>query len=135
MADSRPLVWEMIRGGYEVIATLEQSAEDFEANAPEWSGPEWVTARISRSRWEADHAWQEKNRRGTADSQRSSPGGSGNSPRPCRRFMRQAGDRFSDLSLCPERTAQKNGCQFGRILTPCRTPDPALRPGSGGWIT
>jgi hypothetical protein len=32
-----------------------------EANAPEWSGPEWVTARISRSRWEADHAWQEKN--------------------------------------------------------------------------
>ena len=106
-----------------------------EANAPEWSGPEWVTARISRSRWEADHAWQEKNRRGTADSQRSSPGGSGNSPRPCRRFMRQAGDRFSDLSLCPERTAQKNGCQFGRILTPCRTPDPALRPGSGGWIT
>ena len=32
-----------------------------EANAPEWSGPEWVTARISRSRWEADRAWQEKN--------------------------------------------------------------------------
>jgi len=24
MADSRPLVWELIRGGYEVIATLEQ---------------------------------------------------------------------------------------------------------------
>jgi len=33
-------------------------------NAPEWSGPEWVTARISRSRWEADHAWQEKNPEG-----------------------------------------------------------------------
>ena len=32
MAYSRPLVWELIRGGYEVIATLEQSAEDFETN-------------------------------------------------------------------------------------------------------
>ena len=47
--------------------TAEKIGEQFNVsdrtvkNAPEWSGPEWVTARISRSRWEADLAWQEKN--------------------------------------------------------------------------
>ena len=36
-------------------------------------------------------------------------------PAPCRRFMRQAGDRFSHSSLRPEGDAQKNGCRISRI--------------------
>ena len=117
--------------------TAEKIGEQFNVsdrtvkNAPEWSGPEWVTARISRSRWEADHAWQEKNRRGTADSQRSSPGGSGNSPRPCRRFMRQDRDSLCHPALRPEGDAQKIGC-YRADLDPRAAP--LIRP-SGRFRT
>ena len=55
----------------EIISPLQKTAEKIGEqfnvsdrtvkNAREWSGPEWVTARISRSRWEADLACQEKN--------------------------------------------------------------------------
>ena len=47
--------------------------------------------------------------------------------------MRQAGDRFPHSSLRPEGDAHKNGGQIGRILTLCRTPDPALRPDPNPW--
>ena len=46
--------------------------------------------------------------------------------------MWQDRDSLCHPALRQGRDAHKNGGRIGRIVTPCRTPDPALRPGSGG---
>ena len=41
--------------------------------------------------------------------------------------------RLSAPMMARPEGARKIGCYIGRILTPCRTPDPALRPDPNPW--